>query len=636
MKRKLPLILIILVCFCALTVLTSCDAVLDLIFGPKNPTNPPNTNEPPAHTHSMVKQTFTGETCVGQSEITYYKCSGCNKCFMDEAGNEEIADLYELDKGHFYVIKTTDNEHYHECSLCHTEQENSRGRHSSDRWWYNPDNHYKICDVCGIKFNVGSHDETGSCSVCGRQADYKTICNGSYGYEQLAELENGANMQKLYNKIDEAVSSAHDNERLNATRSNIGEDAYGQTVYAYALNKVSSVDCSLSATEAYVTVASYNHDHPLYYWIDKQCSVSVNSLTDKVDGITICVVEDYANGQDRARQNSVLYNEIDKYLSEVSNQNDPYYVTLGLHDAIIDSIDYAYKSDGTTAETAHWAHSVVGVLDKKSAVCEGYAKAFQLLLNACNVDNVYVTGSSKNVGHAWNTVKLADGSWYWYDLTWDDQPNLTGGKYYDYFCKTDAVFSRDHNVTQSNVKDNMNYLYPLPQTSSSDYSASALHVGEEVTLNNVTYALAGYDRLAVTKVLTVSESGVVELPSSVEHNGSTFTVRQINGEALATYTYGAGNVILSIAHPSITKIVIPETVDTIYNKSFVDCKTLKEVQFKDVGKWYRYALDGKTPAYQQIPADKLSVETSACKLIQELYKTGVLSSSYVYVWTKIA
>ncbi len=635
MKRKLSIIFIILICICALTFLSSCDLVLDLIFGPSTPSDKPDTNEPPAHKHTMVAQMYTGATCVGQDEINYFKCSGCNKYYFDEAGNEEIADISALEKGHLFVIKSNSVEHYSECKLCNTEQENSRGQHSSTRWWYNVDRHYKVCDVCGSEFNSASHDETGSCSVCGRQADYKAICNGNYAYEQLALLENGGNMQKLYNKIDELASSVHDDVNTNATKREIGETADGTVVEAYAFNAISTNGLGITAVQAYVTVASYNHDHPLYYWIDKQCSVSVSQITDKVSSVTICADEKYATGEARSAQNKILYNQIDKYLSLMSDESDPYYITLGLHDAIIDDINYAYKSDGVTAETASWAHNIVGVFDNKSAVCEGYAKAFQLLLNACNVNNVYVTGSSKGIGHAWNTVQLADDNWYWYDLTWDDQPNMVNGKMYDYFCKTDNVFSVDHTVTEQNVNDQMNYLYNLPKTATLDYSSENLEIDEQFTYNGVTYILAGYNRLAVNKVLTAGTDGVVMLPSEIVENGKKFAVKQINDEALATYTYGENGSILSVASPSVTKLVIPQSVDVIFNKSFVSCKTLAEIDFEDKANWQRYALFGK-PDYKTVTAEQLSATAEACKLMQEVYKPNVLSPSYVYVWVKTA
>lgn len=627
MKKKLPIILIILICFCSLTVFSSCDFILDMIFGPNNPAGPGN-NEPPAHVHTMEQQTYEGNTCVGQTQIDYYKCSECGKCYLDGQGAEEIADVSVLEQGHLYVVKYTATEHYSECNLCHTEKDDSRSGHASNHWWYSPSEHYKLCDVCGVTFNKDNHDSGGSCQVCGRKADYQTICNSRYGYEQLAALkDSNANvdgMQKFYNKIDKAVKSAHDNASLNATYREIGEDAQThETVMGYALQAIDASDCYITDNEAKITVASYTYDNPLYYWISKQCGVGVG-VNKKVANVSICVCDEYAEGAKRVEQNVKLYAEIDRYLSAISDEQDNYSITLSLHDAIIDNIDYAEKADGS-AEDASWAHSILGVFQYKYAVCEGYAKAFQLLLNAGNVDNIYVVGRSKNEGHAWNLVKMSDDQWYWYDLTWDDQPTEERGIIYKYFCKPDSAFTRDHTVSQ--VRQGLDYFYDLPRAATTDYDGAGLQIDKEMTVNGITYTLVGYNCLSVTKILSVGENGIVAIPSAVINKGIRYAVKQIGEEALITYDYNDKDEIISKTGPSIVKLIIPSSVDLIYCKSFRDSSELISVEFEDSANWLRYALTDKTPVYQRISADNLSNDTIACKLLKDSYKHAWVKES---------
>lgn len=86
-----------------------------------------------------------------------------------------------------------------------------------------------------------------------------------------------------------------------------------------------------------------------------------------------------------------------------------------LHDTLIADIEY---SSDTSIPTAH---SIAGAMTSaKSAVCEGYAKAMQVMMNGYDIDNVYVTGDAGG-GHAWNMVRMTDGNYYWLDATWDDQ-----------------------------------------------------------------------------------------------------------------------------------------------------------------------------------------------------------------------
>ena len=90
------------------------------------------------------------------------------------------------------------------------------------------------------------------------------------------------------------------------------------------------------------------------------------------------------------------------------------------------------------------------------AVCEGYAEAFQYLLQKAGIQSFIITGSSVNPGtgesegHAWNAVRI-DGRYYHVDLTWDDQGEHL---FYAYFNKTDAAIREDHSI---NATD-----YPLP------------------------------------------------------------------------------------------------------------------------------------------------------------------------------
>ena len=64
--------------------------------------------------------------------------------------------------------------------------------------------------------------------------------------------------------------------------------------------------------------------------------------------------------------------------------------------------------------------TVGALLDGYQPVCEGYAKALQLLCHEANIPCVQVSGDAGG-GHMWTAVKLED-DWYFCDPTWDD-PN---------------------------------------------------------------------------------------------------------------------------------------------------------------------------------------------------------------------
>ncbi len=90
-----------------------------------------------------------------------------------------------------------------------------------------------------------------------------------------------------------------------------------------------------------------------------------------------------------------------------------------------------YDSDAAAAITAGATDSsqveesqeAYGILVGGSAVCNGYAQAFQAMAQAAGIDTVIVTGNAWSGAtsgpHAWNRV-LVDGQWLTVDVTWDD------------------------------------------------------------------------------------------------------------------------------------------------------------------------------------------------------------------------
>lgn len=92
--------------------------------------------------------------------------------------------------------------------------------------------------------------------------------------------------------------------------------------------------------------------------------------------------------------------------------------------------------------------SEVFPFDDFYTVCEGYARAYKLLMNKAGVACERVSGSPKaGIGHAWNLAKI-NGRCYYIDTTWDDSDD---GFVYDYFMCSREEFDKSHS----------NYSYKL-------------------------------------------------------------------------------------------------------------------------------------------------------------------------------
>lgn len=90
------------------------------------------------------------------------------------------------------------------------------------------------------------------------------------------------------------------------------------------------------------------------------------------------------------------------------------------------------------------SYAAVGSLLGGKAVCEGYARALQLLLSQAGVTCRSVTGTAEGGGHMWNMVKLGD-DWVYVDLTWDDSGDE--GPLYRYFNLPDSILLQTHTLS---------------------------------------------------------------------------------------------------------------------------------------------------------------------------------------------
>lgn len=119
-------------------------------------------------------------------------------------------------------------------------------------------------------------------------------------------------------------------------------------------------------------------------------------------------------------------------------QDDQQQRVLAIHDHLIESANYAEVD--TPAD-----HTPYNILLEGRGVCDGYAYAAKLLLDAADIENEIVTGTAAGGEHRWNLVKIGE-NWYHMDVTWDDPVSPDGREHhtYNYYLKGDAVMNIDH------------------------------------------------------------------------------------------------------------------------------------------------------------------------------------------------
>lgn len=128
-------------------------------------------------------------------------------------------------------------------------------------------------------------------------------------------------------------------------------------------------------------------------------------------------------------------------------------------------------------------------------VCEGYAKAFQLLCHKINVP--CVTVSSKD--HMWNMVQV-NGQWYHMDCTWND-PIVNGSGSYDYSTRKYFLISSFINDSSTGISAShmISQSIVWPTAAGSDYfsASSGWFIGENGIIGYADASLTGNSLMAL-------------------------------------------------------------------------------------------------------------------------------------------
>ncbi len=208
-------------------------------------------------------------------------------------------------------------------------------------------------------------------------------------------------------------------------------------------------------------------EHPELFWL----TGNANLRTTTVGSESYVEITPDMNGTAREieRKAGELEAAVDRLLGALPVGASDYEKILWLHDRIVNETEYdhrIYVRNGKEELGDRDAHCAYGCLVNRVAVCEGYARAYQLLLGRLGVPCGFVEGSARDGGsHAWNWVTL-DGTSFYVDVTWDD-PTVTGGSgrsvcTHAYFGITEEELLRTHIIDGGQtlpVCDSVRYDY---------------------------------------------------------------------------------------------------------------------------------------------------------------------------------
>lgn len=189
---------------------------------------------------------------------------------------------------------------------------------------------------------------------------------------------------------------------------------------------------SIPADQISDVVMLFINRHPEYYWLSfESCDVE--------NGISVTLYEDVKPFMGKSRStvfgSSSLEEATKKALAVVKPEMSDLEKALVLHDYIALNTEYDYQGY-LNGNLPNSVFTIEGTLVEGKAVCQGYALAYQYLLNKVGIESKYVASSAMN--HGWNLVKIF-GRWYHVDVTWDDPVwDQLGRVKHQYFLLSDA------------------------------------------------------------------------------------------------------------------------------------------------------------------------------------------------------
>lgn len=318
--------------------------------------------------------------------------------------------------------------------------------------------------------------------------------------------------------------------------NDIEKEAY-VTMYASFMNFDDSFVMEIDGENLKSVFTAVLYDNPHIFWVDNDYQYSENEKS-------VSFTPNYRNSSIEAQQLTIeLNNKINEIVSYANNFNTEYEKELYIHNYICENTVYdeALSQEG--------GDSAYDSLINGKAICEGYSRAVQILLDAVDIDNYLVVGDSKSDGeiepHMWNVVKI-DNLNYYLDATWDDS-GADDTTVYFYFNVNDKMISKDHfNIepANNNCTSDIAYYYEVNNSYVKSYngfseyanhSAEVLRNGE----NKVEFVFANSNDYKKALNDIENDNGFFDyIYSAVKKSG-----RRLNSYKVTYYTIDTRNYL---------------------------------------------------------------------------------------------
>ncbi len=171
---------------------------------------------------------------------------------------------------------------------------------------------------------------------------------------------------------------------------------------------------------------AFLYDNPQFFYLDRHYGMH-GLHTDTGSSYEQITLLYTLTAEERRQAMTAITDAAADILQQAALVTDEFERELLLHDWL--AAHCTYNTD-STADSIH-DYTLYGALVDGRAVCEGYARAMQWLLEQCGSESGLVTGTDlKGESHMWNLVTV-NGEPYHLDVTWNDSNDLPRHNYFN-------------------------------------------------------------------------------------------------------------------------------------------------------------------------------------------------------------
>ncbi len=254
--------------------------------------------------------------------------------------------------------------------------------------------------------------------------DTRPVHNDAWAYDCLSAAQ-----QENYDAVYTAVADGFATDSV-VTLSHHGEQ--GEEVNDTSAGIAVTLPHPLSTQEEVSQLYdAFMQDNPAFFHVG-----SVYGYTGRQHGdeqrFTALNLTYTMTAEERVKAREQLEEKAREIVGTVTATDTPYDIERKLHDALSATCTYhrTAAENREPLKSFPSAFTAYGALVEGEAVCEGYARAMQYLLQSAGIPATVVSGrDTDDNAHMWNAVRLGD-EMYYLDVTWDDS---TEPMTYSYF-----------------------------------------------------------------------------------------------------------------------------------------------------------------------------------------------------------